>query len=223
MQSQKLALMSLGGRVTLFYLRQINELFQQKFGDNMLCPLVLKKTNFDTLNGNLKNRLYESASSIEFHDDSLKGAEKLIIPSITLHSALDRLPNRDAITYSVVHPIETTIAKLVSADCDRVVLFTSQYGLNSDYLSSFFKQVGIEVLLPNQEQQAVIDKVRHNIDTYSEKNDDSKDFLELLSNYSQDHTVVIACAQLSLLLPHAKNNIFDMAQIQINEALTVYD
>ena len=223
MQAQKLALLALGGRTTMFYVRIINELFQQKNGGVGLCPLLVKKTDFEKINQLLPNQFFQLESIVESHLQRLNSAEKIIIPNITLHETLDRIAKKTGQSYPVVHPVKSIIVKLASDGCKKIMLIGSQYSMNSSYLMSYFERVGINVSVPTLEDQEKIDNCRQKIYSFAETRSDIDQYRELIDLYKQTHKIVIACTELSLMLPSVDDHIYDMTRIQIKEAMTVYD
>lgn len=223
MQAQKLALLALGGRTTLFYIRIINELYQQRQGKGALCPLLVKKTDFDKINDLLPDQFFQLEAILQAQLESISSAGKIIVPNITLHETIDRLSERTGKTYPVVHPVKLTIAKLAKDGCKNILLVGSQYSMNSPYLLGYFERVGIQVVLPKPADQEVIDNCRKKIYSFTETKADVDQYCELIDSYKKEHKVVIACTELSLILPSVDEEIFDMARQQISEAMTIYD
>ncbi|MDB4511959.1 hypothetical protein N9060_00710 [Arenicella sp.] len=223
MGTQKLALLALGGRATLFYLREINKRYQQKTAARVPCPMLVKKTDFPKINQFLPNQFSVLEEIAKTQLDRLQDSNKIVVPNITFHQAIDRLCEREGCSYPIVHPIKSVVNQLTSDDCKEIRLVSSHYGMNSEYLRSFFAEADIEVTVPSEDDQMKIDEFRKKIYLFNETNHDVEEYLTLLSRYHQDSRVVIACTELSLCLPPNGGGFYDMARAQIDQAMTAYD
>ena len=223
MTPQKLALLALGGRTTLFYIRELNQRYQQKVAKDSICPIIIKKTDFFKINQFLPNQFSALEEIAKRQLDSLIKVPKIVVPNITFHQAIDRLCEREECCYPIVHPVKSVIAQLIADKCTVIKLVSSRYGMNSEYLRSFFSEANIEVTLPSENDQTKIDDFRKKIYTFTETTEDVAEYMSLLNRYQQDCQVVIACTELSLGLPWTANDFYDMARLQIDQALTLYD
>ena len=219
MQSHKSALLALGGRTTLFYVREINQRLRQQTSAEMTRNVVLKKTNFEEINKYLPNQFNELEEIFDNQLTSLNDFQSVIVPNITAHETIDRLIERPDFSCPIVHPVSSVIAKLKSDGCDKIKLISSQYGMNSNYLNSYFMHNDIEVTVPDQEDQIFFEEFRKKVYEFREKSSDVSQYISLLTNYQQDNKIVVACTELSLMLPSVSKNIYDMSRVQIDQAI----
>ena len=92
MSKTQLAILGLGSRSTLYYLEQLNKVYNTKNGGYSTCPFFLLNTDFDTINPLLPNtsvQLDAILQSYLYQIEALDVAE-LLIPNITLHETIDR-------------------------------------------------------------------------------------------------------------------------------------
>lgn len=223
MQTQKLAMLGLGGRSTLFYLRRINELYEKISGRNAICPLLLKKTDFSKIDVLLPDQFFRLEDIMRTQLDSLKVAERVIVPNITLHHTISRLAQRSGNYQSVIDPVKSVIARLSKDNCDHIMLIGSQHTMNSDHFRDYFKQYGITVIVPKVENQQMLDRFRRDVSSFAESKSDIRQYLQLVSDFKSDYKVVIASTELSLILPHVEPGVYDMARAQIDEAMKLYE
>ncbi|MBX2849443.1 MAG: aspartate/glutamate racemase family protein [Acidiferrobacterales bacterium] len=224
MHTSKLALISLGDRATMYYLREITHLYQRRFGSDEFCPLVLKKTNFKHAINSSPNsdfRLFDEDTQVHF--ENAIEAQKIILPSIDLHRLLIEKPQGDFNYDSVINPIEATISKLQHEQCEQVMLFTTRFANGDGYLKSRFSQSGIEVLLPHEGEQVFLDIFREKVNTFSETAKEIEQYRDLLSNYAKENCVVTACAEFSIATLANNTNVLDMARTQIEEAVNTFE
>ena len=215
-----LGILGLGSRSTLFYLEQLNKQYHAVKGDYHTCPSITYSVDFNTINPFLPNQ-FETLKPVI--DNSLKAlfshdVDHCIVPNITLHETTDQL----LLTTPILHPVALSIKHLKSINTSKVMLFGSLYTMTSTYLSDLFKAEQISVVLPEKEDQISIDNCRKKLYNYSETETDFIDYKNLITKYSQDHVVLIACTELSLWSPHLENSkVVDMALLQIQEAITL--
>jgi aspartate racemase len=217
----KLGMLGLGSRSTLFYIKELNRHYNQKIGGYSTCPFLLLNTNFDTINSLLPNTSQELDILVQAPLNKLEQMDikHMLIPNITLHETIDRL----VIEKNIIHPIYLTVSKIKQNKWSKIVLFGSLYTMKSDYIPSIFNANGIEIELPTQEDLLFIDKVRKRIYTNRETDEFIAKYHLLIKKYTEKNPVVLACTELSIFNPTNNNNLLDMAQVQIVEAVkTVY-
>ena len=217
MLETKLAVLGLGSRSTLYYLSELNRLYNQAKGDYSTCPFVLLNTDFNAINSllpNLSNEL-DAALSVYISEIETYNIQHVLIPNITLHETIDRLQ----ITKNVLHPVHLTIKKVKENNWTKVVLFGSLFSMNATYIKNQFVANGIEVLQPSQEDMLFIDNVRKQIYNETETSELIEKYHSLFNIYSTNNPVIISCTELSILKPKGNNNILDMADVQIEEAI----
>lgn len=213
---QRLGILGLGSRSTLWYLEQLNITFQQAKGGFSTLPFVLLNSDFDTINPYLPNDfkrlipvLSESISDIQ----SL-GIRALLIPNITLHETLDQL---DALAgLSVIHPMQEGLQRL---EPDQpVMLLGTRYTMSGEYFRKTW--AGVDVHSPSEEDMSFIDELRK---TAYEENPNQQEiarFAHMVIRWSADYQVVLACTELSLIYQHFEaERVIDLARLQITAAV----
>jgi aspartate racemase len=217
MEKIKFGVLGLGSRSTLFFIKELNRHYNQKTGGYSTCPFLLLNTNFDTINSLLPNTSQELDNLIQKRLNELEQMDiiHMLIPNITLHETIDRL----VIEKSVIHPIHLAVSKIKQHNWHKIVLFGSLYTMKSDYISSIFNTNGIEIELPTQKDMLLIDEVRKQIYANKETDELITKFHLLIKKYTEKNPVVLACTELSIFNPINNNDLLDMAQVQIVEAV----
>lgn len=212
-----LGILGLGSRSTLFYIEQLNKLYNLKFGGFSTCPFVLLNADFNTINQNLPANFSVLEKQLTPYLIALQqlGANSIVIPNITLHETFDKLN----FGVKCIHPLTATIQKLKEKGIKKVALFGSLYSMEADYLHNYFNAQKISVLQPQNDEKLFLDHLRKLIYNHEETEKYLIKYRKLLEKYSKDIAVVIACTELSIPNLDENKNIFDMAQIQIQEAL----
>jgi len=86
---------------------------------------------------------------------------------------------------------------------------------------------GIDFITPSEKDAITLDNIRQSIYQNQESAEQIHQFLSLIKKYGQDHSIVIACTELSIARQQALAKekgstieIYDMSEIQIKKALT---
>ena len=207
-----LGLLGLGEISTMFY---VNEL--EKVLDSKNKSLKVYKTNFDEINNLLPNPSEKLKEIVSKNINSLLNLDvnTLLIPNITLHQTINNLK----IEVNVIHPLRETVVRLKKENFTEVVLLGSIYTMQSDYIKKYFSENGISIKTPLKNEQIFIDNLRKKVFIQSEDAALIEDYNLIIKKHAQKNAVVITCTELSVASQISNGKIFDMARIQIEEAL----
>ena len=210
----KLGLLGLGEISTLFY---INEL--EKVIDSNNKSYKVYQTNFDEINNILPHPSEKLKEIVSKNINSLLNLDvnTLLIPNITLHQTMDSLK----LDVNVIHPLKETVVSLKKENCTEVVLLGSIYTMQSDYIKLYFSEHGISIKTPLENEQSFIDNLRKKVFLQTANAALIADYNLIIKKYAQKNAVVIACTELSVASQISNGRIFDMARIQIKEALRI--
>ncbi|WP_299100415.1 hypothetical protein [uncultured Winogradskyella sp.] len=217
MPTNKLAVLGLGSRSTLYYLSELNRLYNEAKGDYSTCPFILLNADFNAINSLLPYTSNELDKAVEQYTTEIENlnAEHLLIPNITLHETIDRLN----ISKNVLHPISLSIKKIKDNKWDKVILFGSFFSMNASYINDQLNSNGIQISLPKEEDMRFIDDVRKHIYSETETPEMIEKYHLLINTYSKKHPVILSCTELSILKPKGNKNLLDMADVQIKQAI----
>lgn len=217
MDKKSVALLGLGSKSTLYYISELNRLYNAKHGRYSTFPFSLINADFNDINPLLPNpsEQLDTATQVYIHAIEKLDVTHLLIPNITLHETIDRIQ----VKKNIIHPIHLTISKLKQNNWNKVMLFGSLHTMTSDYIRSAFQKEGIEVVAPIQEEMNVIDELRKHVYSDTQTTDLIEQFHSLIEKYTLSTPVLLACTELSLVKPNGNNKLLDMAGIQIEEAV----
>lgn len=217
MTKTKLAILGLGSRSTLHYLKELNKLYHLEKGDYSTCQFTLLNTNFNAINQLLPNTSVALDAILQNYINEIEqfDIEEILVPNITLHETIDRLN----IQKTILHPLALTLAKIQENKTKEIVLFGSKYSMQANYIRSYFESNQIAIILPNQEEMLLIDEVRKQIYNKTETTELINKYFSIIDKYSKNNLIVLACTELSILKPTNQTNIIDMAQLQIEAAI----
>ena len=217
MTIKNLGLLRLGDKSTLLYINELKAAYSRV--SKCTFPVTIVNTDFTIINDLLPTPSKQLDEILQKHIDELcaLNIKAVLIPNITLHETIDRLK----IKVPIIHPLHLTISEIKRDNQNEVVLFGSKYTMQSNYIKSIFEANNIKTLLPTSSEMQQIDDIRRQV--YLDKTSDDllDSFHLLIEKYAKTSSIIIACTELSLVLPSKGVNIFDMARIQINEASTI--
>lgn len=222
MASRPLGLLDLGARTVDFYKAEIAHQYHNVNGSNPSFLFTVIPTDFSVINAHLPNQFEVLkpliARQIEHCID--RGITTLIIPNVTLHETVDQLAPSLLKRVHIIHPVLACIQRLQSKKANAITLIASQYSVTSSRLARYFEQSNIAIHRPTAQHIARIDEIRRRTYVGEHTQEDIQYYRDLIARYQQRAPVVVACTELSLLLNGANcHDVFDMARIQITEAL----
>lgn len=218
---QHIGLLGLGARSTEFYIHQLNKKYHEIKGDYHTFPFILYNIDFEDINPHLPNNFEKLLPCLKKHFKELKklSIKRLLIPNITLHEALQKFDHG----IELIHPIDLSISHLKVHNIDRIVLFGSQFTMTDTYVRSKLEKENIEIVSLEKEYVLNIDHIRKLVYSYEENKIAVESFKRILTLYSANSTVLLACTELSLIYNEfaPNTNVVDMVQLQIEKALTL--
>ena len=100
-----------------------------------------------------------------------------------------------------------------------MTLFGTRHTMQSDYIKSKFEAENIMVLQPNVKEMSQIDNLRISVYNNQQTQEQLMIFNNLLKKYTTNGVVVLACTELSVIHNSKNKLVYDMAQIQLEEAV----
>jgi aspartate racemase len=211
---EKIVILGLGVRSTLFYQTKLHRLYFEIKGIYATFPFVVKQLDFHLINPYLPNNksVISPILKRELKQYDVAGVY-LLVPNITIHQILDTIDFQ----LQIIHPYKLLIKALADKKGKKLVLFGTKFTNNSPYLASFITENSIKNV--RIEDVLFLDELRKKVYAYAETNQDIITYNKLIGTYSQNHIVVIACTELSIINSSTDNNIIDLSTLQCNESL----
>lgn len=209
-----IGLLQLGQRATEFYQ---GRLLVAGVG------LELVATDFPKINENLPDRHQPLSLLLDVALRQFVRAERIVMPNFTLHQTFDQRLYDSSYATQLVHPLQAVMPFVVAKKPQPILVAGSRYTMESDYVASYLAHYDLTVLAPHEEWKRTMDDLR--IAAYKKCETESalQQFKRLMEVTAVRHTIVVACTELSLLLPELglddHKNIIDTAQCQIQQAL----
>jgi len=214
-------ILGLGSKSTLFYLEELNRLFNDINKGFSTFPFKLLNTNFDEINSLLPkySKALDTLVTKYFEQLLALDVTDILIPNITLHQTIDEIMKRANYSISIIHPLAETKTKLKANNVHEVLLFGTYHTMNSAYIDSYFNKNGLQIKKPSQEDMIKIDGIRKEVYNGIAISENTKLLSELIEKYNKVETIVIACTELSMINKESNIRCYDMAKIQLQETI----
>lgn len=221
-QHKKFGILELGLDSTAYYIQLFNTRIGHK-NINSSDYLTVVSTNFDKINNLLPYASADLDAIIKKHLQELASLKikGIIIPNITLHETIDKLWSSLNFDIPIAHPLFGTIKRMQKANEKSAILLGSKYTMNANYIAETFKNSGIKILKPTEEQQDFIDFVR--VEVYQKKDTKKllKKFNNLVASFLKESPVILACTELSIANTILDVNLFDFVTIQVDDLINL--
>jgi len=198
----------LGGmsnQATAEYYRMINDAVNARLGGWNTAEVIISSVNFANIERFIRNNLWDDAGQYLAHKAiglERAGAGLLLCASNTMHQVADAFTRDLSIPFlHIVDPTGDTINK---AGLKRVALIGTRSTMASDILKRrFAEKFGIEVAVPNEADQAMIDRVIFDELVKRQLRPESRTaYLDVVDrlNASGAQGVILGCTEIFLLI-----------------------
>ncbi|MGQ8364461.1 aspartate/glutamate racemase family protein [Glaciecola sp. 1036] len=210
---------------TISYYKIINEVVRSELGGLNSAKILLNSLNFDEI-AKLQQQgdwpemtkiLCDSARSLE-----VAGADFIVICTNTMHKIAPEI--RESISIPLLHIADTTAIRLQTDGIKKVGLLGTRFTMQQDfYKQHLTKGFGIEVIVPNDEQQTKV----HNI-IYKElcqgvvKEESRACYQAIMADLHNRgaQAIILGCTEIAMLIEqiHVTVPIYDTTRIHATEA-----
>lgn len=142
------------------------------------------------------------------------GADFLVMPCNSLHIFIEEI--RNAVKIPVLSILEETAKFLSKKEISEVGILATSSTINKKLYEIFLQKNNIKQVIPDEFQQAKIGKMINNLVLNRHNNKDREELLRIAEDFSNKgvKTVILACTDLQLLIPHHSNlEIYDTMKI----------
>lgn len=142
------------------YYRIVNEEVKSKLGGLHSAKCLLYSVDFEEIEryqmaGDWERAgvvLGDAAQSLE-----KAGAEMIVLCTNTMHKVIGYIEER--VTLPILHIADATATQIQQAEIHTVGLLGTKYTMEQDFYKSRIASMGINVLIPNQEDREVVNQV----------------------------------------------------------------
>ncbi|SFC67290.1 aspartate racemase [Bacillus sp. OV322] len=207
------------------YYRIINEEVKNRLGGLHSAKCLLYSVDFAEIEryqseGDWERAgktLGEVASSLEN-----AGAELIVICTNTMHKVIDYIEAK--ITIPILHIADATANQIKKSNITTVGLLGTKYTMEQDFYNSRIVSNGIRVLVPNNTERELINKVIYEELCLGNIKQSSRDYYkkvikDLIANGAEG--IILGCTEIGLLVKQEDSEVplFDTAEIHAIESV----
>ncbi|MHA1778401.1 MAG: aspartate/glutamate racemase family protein, partial [Candidatus Heimdallarchaeaceae archaeon] len=150
------------------------------------------------------------------------GAKIIVIATNTIHKIYDKLAS--SIETEIISIMDATAEKIKAAGITKVGLLGTKFTMQEDFYPKALARYGIEVLVPLEEEQEIINRIiwqelTHHVITEESR----KSYMAIIQNLASRGAggVILGCTEIPLLIQqkHSSIPVFDTTKIHALAAL----
>lgn len=214
---------------TLSYYRIINEEVKRRLGGLHSAKCILYSVDFAEIERYQAEGDWASAGKVL--GEAAKALENacaqlIVICTNTMHKVIDDIQSH--ITIPVLHIADATANQIKKANISTVGLLGTKYTMEQDFYKSRIESHGINVLVPDEQEKANVNKIIYDELCLGVIQSSSRDYYKkvidnLITRGAEG--IILGCTEIGLLVKQEDSHVplFDTAYIHaieaVNEAL----
>ncbi len=207
------------------YYRIINEEVKNRLGGLHSAKCLLYSVNFDEIERFQAEGKWEEAGKL-LGDvaQSLEkgGADFIVICTNTMHKVIDYVEEK--IKIPILHIADATANQIKKENLETVGLLGTKYTMEQDFYKSRIMSNGIKVLVPNETEREMINKVIYEELCLGKIQQSSRDYYKnviknLVDNGAEG--IILGCTEIGLLVKQEDSEVplFDTTAIHAIESV----
>ncbi|QKF82954.1 aspartate/glutamate racemase family protein [Halarcobacter ebronensis] len=191
---------------TATYYKLLNEEIKNRLGGLHSAKIILSSVDFEEIEKFQHSSLWDETAVILSNE--AKAIEKaqadfLIICTNTMHKVVPQIEKN--INIPILHIADATGEALVKDEITKVALLGTKFTMSEAFYKDRIKEkFGVEVVIPNEEEQDFIHKVIYKELCLGVCNKDSRDkyikIIKRLEEQEQCQGVILGCTEISMLI-----------------------
>lgn len=212
---------------SLEYYRIINEEVKAKLGGLHSAKCILYSVDFEEIERCQAEGDWESSGKL-LGDAALSlekaGAEMILICTNTMHKVIGYIEEK--VSLPILHIADSTAKQIQKSKISTVGLLGTKYTMEQDFYKTRIETNGIKVLIPNDEDRKVINKVIYEELCLGEIQQSSRDYYKKVIKGLVDdgaEGIILGCTEIGLLVKPEDSEVplFDTAVIHAIEAVNM--
>lgn len=205
---------------TIPYYRQINEAIKERLGGLHSARMVLYSVDFHEVERLQHAGQWEQAGDL-LADAAQRleraGADGLVLCTNTMHKVTPQIEK--AVEIPLLHIADPTAEAIKAAGLSRVGLLGTRFTMEQDfYKARLENQHGLQVLIPNESDRAVVHQVIYDELCLGRICEASRDaYLNIIRRLMDDgaQAIILGCTEISLLVQpqHVEAPLFDTTRL----------
>ncbi|WP_342603031.1 aspartate/glutamate racemase family protein [Peribacillus sp. FSL E2-0159] len=212
---------------SLAYYRLINEEVKVKLGGLHSAKCILYSVDFEEIERYQAEGDWESSGKL-LGDVALSlekaGAEMIVICTNTMHKVIGYIEEK--VSLPILHIADSTAKQIQKSKISTVGLLGTKYTMEQDFYKTRIESNGIKVLIPNDEDRKVINKVIYEELCLGEIQQSSREYYKKVIKGLVDdgaEGIILGCTEIGLLVKPEDSEVplFDTAVIHAIEAVNM--
>jgi aspartate racemase len=210
---------------TELYYRLINEETKRALGGLHSAPIAMVSVDFDEVERLQAREDWDAAAQLlssKARQIESAGAELLLICTNTMHKVADQVAG--AIGIPLLHIADATATRVMASGVRRVGLLGTRFTMEQQFYKGRLEQSGLEVLVPREEDRALVHRVIYEELCLGRVNPESRrEFLRIIDalHESGAGAVIEGCTEIGLMVgqEHTDVPLFDTTRIHASQAV----
>jgi aspartate racemase len=212
---------------SLEYYRIINEEVKAKLGGLHSAKCILYSVDFEEIERYQADGDWESSGKL-LADAALSlekaGAEMIVICTNTMHKVVGNIEEK--VSLPILHIADSTAKQIQKSKISTVGLLGTKYTMEQDFFKTRIESSGIKVLIPNDKDRKIINKVIYEELCIGEIQQSSRDYYKkVIKGLVADGAegIILGCTEIGLLVKPEDSEVplFDTAVIHAIESVNM--
>lgn len=212
---------------TLTYYKLLNEEIALKLGGLHSAKIIMSSVDFDEIEKFQHDGNWDKTAEIlsaEAKAIENASADFLIICTNTMHKVAPIIEKN--INIPILHIADATALKLQADGLKKVALIGTKFTMQEDfYKQRIIDKFGIDVVIPNEEEQNIIhDVIYKELCVGCTKKDSRNTFIKIIKRLEEEHEVegvILGCTEIAMLIKQGYVDIpmYDTTSLHVKEAV----
>ncbi|PDY46118.1 aspartate/glutamate racemase family protein [Bacillus pseudomycoides] len=211
------------------YYRIINEEVKKRLGGLHSAKCLLYSVDFEEIEQCQSEGNWEKAGSVlgeAAYSLEKAGADFIVICTNTMHKVISNI--QDKVSIPILHIADATAMEIKKQEIQTIGLLGTTYTMEQDFYKSRIEENGIKVIVPNETDREIVNKIIYNELCLGKVNQTSRDvYKEIINRFVQNGAegIILGCTEIGLLIKQEDSQVpvFDTAIIHavaaVNTAL----
>ncbi len=207
---------------TIVYYKLINEMVNERLSGLHSAKMIIESYDFDEIEQEQSKENWEKLTEILIKSAQKlekAGADYIAIATNTMHLMAEDVQNN--ISIPLIHIAEATANYIKEKDINTVVLLGTKYTMTKPfYKDKLINDYSINVIVPNSNQQEIINRIIYKELCVGIINDDSRRaILDIIADCTKQGAqgVILGCTELPIIINKANIPIINTTQVHCIE------
>ena len=209
------------------YYRIINEEVKRRLGGLHSAKCLLYSVDFEEIERFQSNGDWKKAGEV-LGDVALSlekgGADFIVICTNTMHKVLDDIQSK--INIPLLHIADATTTQIKEQGISSIGLLGTKYTMEQDFYKSRLESNGINVIVPNDNEREIVNKVIYDELCLGKVHQGSRDYYKKVIQgliESGAEGIILGCTEIGLLIKPEDSDVplFDTTYIHAHEAVNM--